>query len=89
MIVHLLSSDARYAGTVVDVRAMQRSEERFAAPLPKLDGRQILAIIRLDDPRALASEKYCNVGRRVEVRFADLGTAQAAPIKPASSPHVE
>jgi hypothetical protein len=49
-----------------------------------------LAIIRLDDPKALASEKYCNVGRRVEVRFADLGTAQAATaIKPASSIHVE
>jgi multidrug resistance efflux pump len=91
-IVRLLSSGARYAGTVVDVRAMQRSaaEERFAAPLPKLDARQILAIIRLDGPKALASEKYCNVGRRVEVRFADLGTAQAAtPIPPASSIYVE
>jgi multidrug resistance efflux pump len=91
-IVRMLSSDARYTGTVVDVRAMQRSaaEERFAAPLPKLDGREILAIIRLDDPKALTSEKYCNVGRRVEVHFADLGTAQAATaIKPASAIHVE
>jgi multidrug resistance efflux pump len=91
-IVRLLSSDARYAGTVVDVRAMQRSaaEERFAAPLPKLDGSQILAIIRLDEPKTLASEKYCNVGRRVEVRFADLGTAEAVTaIEPASSTHVE
>jgi multidrug resistance efflux pump len=91
-IVRLLSSAARYAGKVVDVRAMQRSaaEERFAAPLPKLDRGQILAIIRLDDPKALTSEKYCNVGRRVEVRFADLGTAQAATaIEPESSIHVE
>jgi hypothetical protein len=61
---------------------MQRaaSEERFAAPLPPLGARQVLAIIQLDNAAALASEKYCNVGRKVEVRFTDLGGGtHAAP----------
>lgn len=79
-----LSASARYTGTVVDVRAMQRSdaEERFAAPLPVLAGNQILAIIRLDDPRDLTSQKYCNVGRRIEVRFAGAGAEGTAPSEP-------
>jgi multidrug resistance efflux pump len=79
-IVHVLGAETDYAGTVVDVRAMERSaaEERFAAPLPRLGERQILAIIRLDDPKGMASEKYCSVGRRIEVRFKDLGSSQAA-----------
>jgi hypothetical protein len=68
-------------GPVVDTRATQGShaEERFAAPLPKLDERQILAILRLDDTQALGSQKYCNVGRRVEVRFPESAEAAAAP----------
>lgn len=71
--VHVLGTDTNYPATVVDTRAMQGTnvEERFAAPLPKLGERQILAVLRLDNPKALASEKYCNVGRRVEVRFQD------------------
>jgi multidrug resistance efflux pump len=72
-IVHILGTDANYPATVVDARALQGTnvEERFAAPLPKLGDRQILAVLRLDSPKALAAEKYCNVGRRVEVRFQD------------------
>jgi hypothetical protein len=74
--VRLLGSDIDYAATIVDVRAMRRSdaEERFAAPLPALDGKRILAIVKLNDPRGLASDKYCNVGRRIEVRFAAPST---------------
>ena len=81
-LVHVLGSNAEYTGTVVDVRAMQRAaiEERFGAPLPTLGARQVLAIIQIDEAAVLASEKYCNVGRKVEVRFTDLGSrAHAAP----------
>src|SRR5579859_148400 len=75
--VRVIGSDVAYAGTVVDVRAVESAdrEERFAAPLPKLGGRQVLAIIRLDDAQAMASGNYCNVGRKVEVRFANLGNS--------------
>jgi multidrug resistance efflux pump len=75
--VRVIGSDAEYAGTVVDVRAMESAdrEERFAAPLPKLGARQVLAIIRLDNAQAMASGNYCNVGRKVEVRFTNLGGA--------------
>lgn len=94
--IHVLSSKAEYKGTVVDVRAMQRGvgEERFAAPLPALGAHQVLAIIQLDDASALASQKYCNVGRKAEVRFTDFSppaVAEAARIAPsAPSPdHVQ
>jgi len=78
-IVHVLGGDADYSGTIVDVRAMQRSvtEERFAAPLPKLGDRQILAILKIDHPAGLGSGNYCNVGRRIEVRFGGLGAVQS------------
>ena len=71
-IVRLLSSDARYTGTVVDVRAMQRSaaEERFAAPLPKLDRGQILAIIRTRRPESVDVGEIlqCGAPRRGALR---------------------
>jgi multidrug resistance efflux pump len=78
--VRVIGSDAEYAGTVVDVRAMESAdrEERFAAPLPKLGARQVLAIIRLDNAQAMALGNYCNVGRKVEVRFTNLGGAARA-----------
>jgi multidrug resistance efflux pump len=79
-LIHVLGSDSNLTGTVVDIRALERSdaEERFAAPLPRLGDRQILAIIRVDNPQAMATEKYCNVGRRVEVRFNSLADARGA-----------
>jgi multidrug resistance efflux pump len=79
-IVRLADTGAEYAGTVVDVRAMRGTEnsDHFAAPLPQLSERQVMALVRLDDPAAMAGEKYCNVGRRVEIRFKDLGKSPAA-----------
>ena len=79
-LIHVLGSGSDLTGTVVDIRAMVRSdaEERFAAPLPRLGDNQILAIIRVDNPQAMATEKYCSVGRRVEVRFTSLGDARSA-----------
>jgi len=78
--VRLADTGAEYAGTVVDVRAMRGAEngDHFAAPLPQLSERQVMALVRLDDPSAMAGEKYCNVGRRVEIRFKDLGKSPAA-----------
>ena len=73
-VVHVLGTGSDYPATIVDTRAMQGSdtaERFFAAPLPKLDDRQILAVLRIDDPGKLASQGYCSVGRRVEVRFPD------------------
>jgi len=77
--VHLLGTDHNYPATIVDARALGGSdvEERFAAPLPKLSGRQILAVLRIDDPRSLAKKQYCDVGRRVEVRFSDKPPSDA------------
>ncbi len=68
-VVRLSGTGIDYPATVVDARAMQGSAgtERFAAPLPKLADRQVLAVLRLDNPEPLASTKYCDVGRRVEV----------------------
>jgi hypothetical protein len=54
------------------------NSDHFAAPLPQLSERQVMALVRLDDPAAMAGEKYCNVGRRVEIRFKDLGKSPAA-----------
>jgi hypothetical protein len=79
--VHVIDTGADFAGTVVDVRAMRggESSDHFAAPLPQIGERQVMALVRLDDPSAMAGEKYCNVGRRVDVRFKDLASAKAAP----------
>jgi len=76
--VRVSDSGAEYAGTVVDVRAVAGNEadDHFAAPLPRLGARQVMALLKLDDPGAMASEKYCNVGRRVDVRFNDLTPAK-------------
>jgi multidrug efflux pump subunit AcrA (membrane-fusion protein) len=41
-------------------------------------GTVVMALVRLDDPSAMTGEKYCNVGRRVEIRFKDLGKSPAA-----------
>ena len=82
--VKVLNSETRLKGTVVEVRAVSRSDlkERFAALLPALGEREVMAVIRLDQPGPMAAEKYCSVGRRVEVRFAGLrdpsGPAPAA-----------
>lgn len=72
-VVHVLGTNDEFPATVVDTRAMQQSTtaDRFAAPLPKLNDRQVLTILRLDDPRPLAARKYCDIGRRIEVRFPD------------------
>jgi multidrug resistance efflux pump len=71
--VHILGTDHDYPATIVDTRAVSGTdvEERFAAPLPKLGDRQILAVLRIDNPAALAKKQYCDVGRRAEVRFTD------------------
>jgi len=81
-IVHVTDSGVEYSGTVVDVRAMRGAEnaDHFAAPLPHLGERQVMALVRLDDPSAMAGEKYCNVGRRVEIRFKDLTATKSAPV---------
>jgi multidrug resistance efflux pump len=72
-VVHVLGTDQDYPATIVEARAVSGTDaqERFAAPLPKLGDRQILAVLRIDDPKTLAQQKYCGVGRRVEVRFSD------------------
>jgi multidrug resistance efflux pump len=79
--VHVTDTGAEYPGTVVDVRAMRGADigDHFAAPLPQLGERQVMALVRLDDPSAMASEKYCSVGRRVEIRFKDLATVKSIP----------
>ena len=79
--VRVADTGAEYPGTVVDVRAMRGAEngDHFAAPLPSLGEKQVMALVRLDDPSAMAGEKYCNVGRRVEIRFPNTAAAKAAP----------
>ena len=69
--VHIVGTNADYPATVVGTRAMQApsTEDRFAAPLPKISDGQLIAILRLDDPGSLTSTNYCNVGRRVDVRL--------------------
>jgi multidrug resistance efflux pump len=71
--VHILGTDHNYPATIVDSRAVGGTEveERFAASLPKLGDRQILAVLKIDNPAAFAEKQYCDVGRRVEVRFTD------------------
>jgi multidrug resistance efflux pump len=78
--VRVADSDAEYPGTVVDVRAMRGAEndDHFAAPLPALGAHQVMALVRLDDPGAMAADKYCSVGRHVEIRFKDLAATKAA-----------
>jgi multidrug resistance efflux pump len=73
--VRVLNSSLRLTGSVVEVRAVNRTDvrERFAALMPQLGEREVMAVIRLDRPADLSGEKYCNVGRRVEVRFASFG----------------
>lgn len=76
--VRVADSGKRYAATVVDVRAVNgEANDHFAAPLPRLGTRQVMAVLRLDDPGAMESAKYCGVGRRVDVRFNDLAPATA------------
>jgi hypothetical protein len=72
-LVHVLGADQDYPATIVDARAVSGTDaqERFAAPLPKLSGRQILAVLRIENAKTLAAENYCGVGRRVEVRLTD------------------
>jgi len=83
-IVHVLGTDQNYKATIVDTRAVggTDAQERFAAPLPKLSDRQILAVLRIAQPQPLAQQKYCGVGRRVEVRFSDKAAAAASPARP-------
>jgi multidrug resistance efflux pump len=70
-IVHIVGTNTDYPATVVGTRAMQApsTEDRFAAPLPKISDGQLIAILRLDNPGSLTSTNYCNVGRRVDVRL--------------------
>lgn len=79
--VRIADTGAEYRGTVVDVRAMRGGDnaDHFAAPLPQLGVHQVMALVRLDDPQAMAGEKYCSVGRRVEIRFTGTTPANAAP----------
>jgi multidrug resistance efflux pump len=78
--VRVSDSGAEYTATVVDVRAVRGSDTGdFAAPLPQLGAHQVMALLRIDDPGAMTSEKYCNVGRHVEIRFKDFNVANAAP----------
>jgi multidrug resistance efflux pump len=77
--VRVADSGKEYPGTVVDVRALRGAgDDHFAAPLPALGAHQVMALLRLDDSGAMAGEKYCNVGRRVDVRFTDLSPVKAA-----------
>ena len=82
--VHVLGTDQDYKATIVDTRAVggTDAQERFAAPLPKLSDRQILAVLRIAQPQTLAQQKYCGVGRRVEVRFSDKAVAAPNPTRP-------
>ena len=77
--IRVADSGKEYPGTVVDVRAMRdEAGNHFAAPLPTLGAHQVMALLRLDDPGAMASEKYCNVGRQAEVRFGGVATPPVA-----------
>jgi multidrug resistance efflux pump len=78
--VRVSDSGAEYTATVVDVRAVRGSDAGdFAAPLPQLGAHQVMALLRIDNPGAMTGEKYCNVGRHVEIRFKDFNVANAAP----------
>jgi len=82
-LVHILGTDQDYPATVVDARAVSGSDgqERFAAPLPKLNDRRILAVLRIDNATALAGQKYCGIGRRVEVRFTEKSAPAVDPAR--------
>lgn len=83
-VIHVLGTNQDYSATIVDARAVSGTDaqERFAASLPKLSDRQILAVLRIDNPKNLAQQTYCGVGRPVEVRFAGKPTADAHPARP-------
>jgi multidrug resistance efflux pump len=83
-VIHVSGTDQDYAATLIDARAVSGTDaqEHFAAPLPKLGDRQILAVLRLDNAETLAKQKYCGVGRRVEVRFTDKAASAINPVRP-------